>query len=185
MTEQQPEIAAAAEHAADDWITARYDPAYWVKRIEACDGDRHVLPTLNRPLIARVLDWARKSEGLREIIAQPADDFDGPRQPVALEGSVGTDGRPLEMRWDQGVWTCGTACCIAGAAALASGARMSNNNDGVIFEGDFHSASWVAQRCLGITTAEARILFHGAHSLRTIEAIIEAFEIRRGLTPQK
>jgi len=142
---------------------------------------------------------------LRDLIMWADKDEKAIQHKAALAG----------IKWDQSDWAretrngvCKTACCIAGAAVLATGL-------GLLFEGDegeksrtaygcaplvpsdelddkgkpvmvpdrdqFRSINMGGRQALGLTEYEADYLFNGDNDLATVAAIAERIAERRGI----
>lgn len=95
--------------------------------------------------------------------------------------------------WNQTVWavehSCGTACCVAGWAAVMAGYELKFDGSAVCgcgctdaLDGDTASytttgefISDVAQRELGLTESQAKTLFSGCNGLDTLWSLANAY----------
>lgn len=139
-------------------------------------------PKLNARLLVDLIEWAEASEkaafagkaGLVQI-----DDYTNPRT-----------GKPLKRVWDQGQWTCGTACCIAGGAAVVRGVKIRRINDGWgddVRVRESASSDWIrienyAQRILGLTEFEASVLFDSCNGTDELRTYANEYAGERGIT---
>lgn len=133
------------------------------------------LPVLNVTLLRDVVQWARASQE-----AKKESGWQGLAE-VQVNGYATVDGEPLVMEWQQDTWNCGTACCIAGAAGLAIGAKY-DDDTGAALLGD-RQVGWfsLGAEALGLADFEADALFHGGNDLEDVEAVAEAIAEGRGL----
>lgn len=119
-------------------------------------------PTLNIPLLRKVVEWVEEQETL----------------------TYDQDGR----EWDQGVWFrqiedrngwCQTLCCVAGKTALIEGWKPDFGPfDSIMTSfvergGERAEVSDVAAKALGLTTSEANDLFRGFNGPDSVRLIAE------------
>lgn len=136
------------------------------------------LPTLNTELLSQIIKWA-------ELSAEKHIPYDNRNEEVLPGWGV----------WDQNVWFrqtstvpegfCGTACCLAGQAALQTGWLPASEDEGdnsLMSRGKDTEDVWeIGKDALGLTSSEADELFEGGNDLDDVKAITNGIYERRGL----
>jgi hypothetical protein len=153
------------------------------------------LPTINTDMLLTLVKWAETSE--EGVLAYPElgswyqqdwGIFDFGKY---FWDDLG-DSSELPLKWSEEQLACGTAHCIAGAAAQLAGwtpvTSLDSWDDGV--QGSYSvvhkdgvetDVDRVAQQLLGLTYVEAQALFDGDNNLRMIKALISRYHQNRDL----
>lgn len=135
----------------------------------------HELPELNQEMLEDVILWAMRS-------------YLTGNEPAQVDALTEEDGTPLLRTWRQNQWSCGTACCIAGAAILMGGWKpLAYDDDTLVYEavdsmGLTSSIESAAENLLGLTNVEAANLFNGGNWIEDVLNIAHRIADARGLT---